>query len=268
LPSLVTQVCTSLADYTAAIENMRVGTPSKLWFRGSGTAKHGLVPSLFRHPTIREITNLLNVERDIVSMFKLRSIPHLASRLDRNWDYLFLMRHHGVPTRLLDWSENPFVALYFAVEYPKKPTEDAAVWVFKPGVWNQHVLSYRGLSEHILDPYDSVLDPMEPASDIPDAQAKMFVNPAAIYGAYNSARIVAQRGGFTIAGTDLSPLEEQYCNSSCADSTLCKIIISKDHISSFREAVLSYGITASVIYPGLDGLARDLSWEFGYGSCS
>lgn len=47
------------------------------------------------------------------------------------------MQHYGVPTRLLDWSENPLVALYFAVENKDKET-DAAIWMLRPNKLNTH----------------------------------------------------------------------------------------------------------------------------------
>ena len=55
-------------------------------------------------------------ESGIIDRFKERCIPHLDRQLVGDWEYLFLMQHHGVLTRLLDWSENPFFALYFAIE--------------------------------------------------------------------------------------------------------------------------------------------------------
>ena len=55
-------------------------------------------------------------ESEIIDRFKERCIPHLDLQLVMDWEYLFLMQHHGVLTSLLDWSENPFFALYFAIE--------------------------------------------------------------------------------------------------------------------------------------------------------
>src|SRR5260370_40182692 len=52
---------------------------------------------------------------------------------DDKWEWYFLMQHYGVPTRLLDWTDNPLIALYFAVnDQPESASDDSAVGVFDP----------------------------------------------------------------------------------------------------------------------------------------
>ncbi len=105
----------SLGDYTTLIEQLTAKNKGAHWFRGVGDANHELIPSLYRHKKITEISQLIELEFEILTRFKHRSLPYQNRVLNTNWEYLFFMQHFGVPTRLLDWSENSMVALYFAI---------------------------------------------------------------------------------------------------------------------------------------------------------
>jgi len=73
------------------------------------------VPSLYRHTSITEPQALMELEEKILQRFRERSIPYQPTRVEEEWDMLFLMQHFGVPTRLLDWTENPYIGLFFAL---------------------------------------------------------------------------------------------------------------------------------------------------------
>src|SRR5471032_2227934 len=142
---------TTFSDFIAHVEGIKLAASGPLWFRGSGKAGYKLTPSLYRHGTKKTIEAIARLERDTMIWFRQRSIPFTAKSLSDDWDALFYMQHYRAPTRLLDWSESPFVALYFALMSAAfTPTklglnfkDDAAIWVLEPIAWNQHALSHQ-----------------------------------------------------------------------------------------------------------------------------
>src|SRR5262245_54752441 len=109
------------ANFQKEIETFLDGT----WlFRGVGDVNYALVPSVGRNSNV--YGSLIERERALLEQFKRESLLHLPSRPSSDWEWLALAQHHGVPTRLLDWSESPYVALFFAVWYGFK---NAAVYI-------------------------------------------------------------------------------------------------------------------------------------------
>jgi len=100
----------------------------KVWhfYRGQREASWELEPVIDRvgHGALTRFDH----ERLMFEEFKRRAVAFLGSRPADDWEFLALARHHGLPTRLLDWTENPMAALFFAVEEPS--TADSAVWCY------------------------------------------------------------------------------------------------------------------------------------------
>ena len=86
-----------------------------------------------------------------------------------------------------------------------------------------------------------------------------------MYGSYNSPRIVAQRGTFMVFGSDLHPMETVKDNTtSISDAVLSKLLIPGNGVAGVLKALTSIGYTDSVIFPDLDGLAREIKRGFGF----
>lgn len=263
MSSLTTYKIRNLKNFTHLIESFSSNSNS-LWYRGCGKASYNLVPTLYRHPCIQDVKELLDLESQIIARFKQRSVPYLT-RTHIDWEYLFLMQHFGVPTRLLDWTESPYISLYFALTFAcKKPNntyaENASIWVLDPIKWNTFALKHIGFNKGILSTSDQILRGYAPEADI----TLMNSEPVAIYGTYNSPRIVAQRGVFTIFGKSMDPMEEIYINRKFPENSLMKIIVPANRIPELLKSVISIGFSDSVIFPDLDGLAKEIKRFFNF----
>ncbi|WP_150139011.1 FRG domain-containing protein [Candidatus Enterovibrio escicola] len=85
-------------------------------FRGVSDLNYELIPSLGRIPQLIDDDHMLTgFELRIIDEFKRRVSSILKYTPKSEWEWLFIAQHYGMPTRLLDWSSNPLVALYFAV---------------------------------------------------------------------------------------------------------------------------------------------------------
>jgi len=256
----------SLSQFSNLIEKLNKLKDSVFLYRGCGKYSHKLLPSLYRHTEKKSVKEFLELETQILERFKQRSIPYIDKPLnsENNWSYLFLMQHYGVPTRLLDWTENPFIGLFFALtsaHYNKinnKFSSDAAFWILNATSWNMKAIDKAGYSGEILTHSSPLIKGHEPLLDFD----QLNKNPIAIYGEYNSQRIVAQRGAFTIFGSNITPMERIKNKENFPTESLLKFKISKNNILKLLDSLLSVGITDSVIFPDLEGLSKEIKRLF------
>ncbi len=170
------------------------------WYRGQRVFDWKLLPGYFRFTSPPSETTLLN-------RFRQNASRLLEAPARNDFDWLFLMQHYGVPTRLLDWSENPLTALYFAVFHSAEDDQDGALWMLNPVSLNEYA-NIRNSDEPMFIPSFDDEEIKGYSLESLRSGSKLALKPAATIATRNSARIQAQAGVFTIHHNERTPLEE------------------------------------------------------------
>lgn len=169
------------------------------------------------------------------------------------------MQHFGIPTRMLDWSENLLVALYFAaMSSPSGSDEDVpAIWSLDPIEWNRNAPQFKDVGETIdvLTTDSEDLDAYEPSKRLSEDTKRRYKIPLAMFGTHNSARIVAQRGAFTVGGKSLQPMEDFAPQEAEA---LWKIRLNYPREQMQKDLEI-LGFSESMIFPDLVGLSKEIA---------
>lgn len=183
-------------------------------------------------------------ERTIFDTFCREAVAEVDPVPQTAWDWLALAQHHGLPTRLLDWTMNPLAAAWFALCEPAaRMDRPAVIWVFRPD--DQ---AFLGAEE------------LQTESPFEIARTRVL-EPCHV-----NARIRAQQGVFTVhpvAGRpdQTLPFEEE--SSECVD-TMEKLLIPAGRFHAIRWSLNLCGVNASALFPDLDGLARRITHDNTY----
>lgn len=196
-----------------------------------------LIPKLARLKLRGEI---INIERLILDEFKRTCIPLSEFQPQDEWDLLALAQHHGLPTRLLDWTYSALIALWFAVrEVPKDNNKIAVVWLFIPN----------------LEDYRSDIEEFGPLSN---KITKIF-RPKII-----SRRISAQSAVFTVHKIIDGGRVVKFENHKNYSTKLLKIMIESKHFPAMRNELNTLGVNSASVFPDLVGLCEHLQWRYSY----
>jgi hypothetical protein len=253
---------TRVGDFVSLVIKLRE-TPEvgnrKLLYRGvADKVNHHLIPSiarLQRYAGKDPPTYNLRLEKHLLHRFRRRAYP-LVERSLTAGEAIFLARHHGLPTRLLDWTANALFALYFACRAHEG--ENGRVWAMLRNDEDKYDLDAFELAERQSEDELLELPIMHKmpgyAPDDSDRYAVKIVHPV-----YNSPRVLAQDGAFTIHSDPQKRLD-QLQHNSFADHNLdikklyCWSVSAEDKGKQrIIEELSGLGITERLVYPDLDG---------------
>ena len=186
----------------------------------------------------------------MLKLFRQDALPRVRERPLTNWDWIFLAQHYGLPTRLLDWTENPLIALYFAVNDDRggeSEPVDGALFELDPIRLNE--AAFPSAPRVIMFDDDEFL-----VNYLPETAKGPRQGPiAAVAGRYFD-RIVAQAGTFTVdhyEHIDLETVEHGAC--------VFRVRIPSTAKPHIRAELSDMNVNASTVYPDLAHLAEHVT---------
>jgi hypothetical protein len=224
----------TFSDYATFIQDTCVA--DLVLFRGQNQ-DWPLIPKVARITPRQKEHSLPDVERKMLRELKRRSVPYLGRTPASDWEWLALAQHHGMPTRLLDWTTNPLAALWFAVQGPARDAESpAVVYIFNPTE-------------------EDVLNPAETKSERPltGRRTKVY-QPNMI-----TPRIISQSGWFTVHKF----VDDRFValnSNKLYKNKLTKLVIPTESFSDLRYNLDRVGVNKASMFPDLDGLCGYIEW--------
>ncbi|WP_248801128.1 FRG domain-containing protein [Pseudomonas sp. MWU13-2105] len=277
-----TYTARTLVEFVGIIDSLKPEEPNSLWFRGQSNASHQLIPGALRN--INQSHDHLGQEIDDTAVrissggvfsgpnsekmlqdFKQLGRPFLEQQPTNEFEWMFIAQHHGLPTRLLDWSTNALVALYFAAqgaqvregdgeaecerfEEDNFSEEGFAVFAIEPTKINaKTVLQSKtiDIASH-AEIWDKYINPVEKDTT---------TLPVCITAPHMTTRIRAQSGTFTLHGAQIAALD-YYTD---LQDLISKIFIPYTSTKAILASLAKLGINEGFIYPSLDSIAKDIA---------
>ena len=268
-----TIIVNSLSEYTSEVTGIRErmlqdGESETLFFRGQCNSVWDIRPSIFRE-------SLVSVESRIIKTAKSR-VPSEFRECTSPFEELTKLQHYGLPTRLLDLTRNPLVALYFACCSSEKVVDNEGIEMYSDGV----VYICSGYEES-ADSFNSTIlakiaqidfdgettlkllkDKLRLTEELSaEAFIKILQGSAFVMPSYNNSRIICQSGAFLITGSiNICHGDEDIWNSvvsKCVRNLneavdVKRIIIPNEIKADILDELDLFNINESSLFPELE----------------
>jgi hypothetical protein len=230
-------------------------------FRGQGDKDWPLIPKLGRFYYGKQLDEqmvrklIIAIEINTINDLRLK-LPVYGLDIEKGtipdaplWNAMFIGQHYGLTTRILDFTENAYIALYFAVN--EISNKNSVVWCLKNTTFPrfpQFDITYDFPSNIFSPAPYGILRRVDPISKEEELHRNVIVYPVKY-----EKRTNAQASVFLLYGDPLRPLIE--------NKNLIKIIIKRSARPKLLKELNDYGINNETLFPDLSGVCKNINWE-------